>query len=791
MKIIGCIAQEHDLRLVVIAALICATACFTTWNMLARAAVASGRARWAWIAGAAVAFGCGTWSTHFIAELAYSPSLPIAYAVAETLFSALVAIVGACLALFVFMGHPYRATNVLLGGVLLGATIGGMHYTGMAALRLPGTVEFQPTYVLASVLAGGVLATLGLATPGALTSVRRRVLGALLLLLAIVGLHFTAMAAVVLVPGPADSAPTTLLAPTTLAMLTATVSLAILSLSLLGSIVDQHLATRTAREARRLRHLVNAAFEGILIHRNGIVIDANDALAKLVRRPVSEVIGGRVLDFVAPNSVESTLHAMQTLKSTAIEISLRAADGTIRPVEILARADSDDLHEMDVLAIRDLSERKQAERQIRHLAHHDPLTGLPNRVLLQDRLKQALELAARGHGPVAMICLDLDRFKFVNDLLGHEGGDSLLIQVSDRLRAAVRSVDTVARLGGDEFAIIAPFAAHAENAVLAQRLVDSLAQPFLIMGQQVQVGTSVGVALAPCDGDAPDTLLRNADTALYRAKRDGRGRFCFFEPAMDLRLQERRALEIGLRQAVSRGELRLHYQPLCDCSSGEIEGFEALLRWTHPTHGSMSPDKFIPIAEESGLIVPIGLWVLETACAEATKWARSVRLAVNLSPVQFRQTDLAQQIADILTRSGLPPHRLELEVTESVLITEPGIALKTLNELKSFGIRLALDDFGTGYSSLHYLRSFPFDRLKLDKSFVGASEESDDAASIVRAVVSLGQSLRLSVTAEGVETEGQLALLRSLQCHQVQGFLFGRPIAAEEIGSMLTKPIAA
>ncbi|MBV9734267.1 MAG: EAL domain-containing protein [Acidisphaera sp.] len=790
--ILGCLVQQHDLRLVALAFLVCLMACFTALNLLSRAQATEGGLRLAWLFGAAFAFGSGVWTTHFVAELAYRPGVPVEYAVGDTLISAAVPIAGAMLALLIFGARPGRAWPVAAGGVVLGGAVAGMHFLGMGAMRLPGTILFNPLLVAASVVSAMALSVLGLSRSDGEAKLADRLLGAVTLTLAVCTLHFTAMAAVTVLPGTLPARHEDVISAGPLAITVATASLAILMLSLFGALVDQHLATRVAREGKRLRQLTASTFEGLVIHREGIVLDVNEAFCRMVGQAPDAVRGRHVLDFVQPGSAAEIAERLKTperLRSPVpIEIALTGAGGVPLPAELLCRQIEYNGADAVVASVRDLSDRKRAEEQIRHLAHHDAVTGLPNRFLFNDRFVQALELAERTGAGVAVLCLDLDRFKFVNDLLGHEGGDRLLVEVAERLRATVRGVDTVARLGGDEFAVAQPLADQPQSAAaLASRLIEALARPFDIDGQHVQIGVSIGIAISPTDGRTGPKLLKNADTALYRAKAEGRNRLCFFEPEMDLRLQGRRALEQDLRQALSRGELALNYQPLFDCRSGELEGFEALLRWTHPVRGQVSPAEFIPLAEESGLILPIGRWALETACAEAVAWQDRLRVAVNLSPAQFKQQDLPVMVAEILARTGLPARRLELEVTEGLLIDNTERALGILRELKDLGVRISLDDFGTGYSSLSYLRRFPFDKLKIDKSFVKASDEDAEAAAIVSTIIAMGYNLGLSITAEGVETQSQLDLLRSQACHQAQGFLLGRPLPAREVSEMLSR----
>ena len=420
--------------------------------------------------------------------------------------------------------------------------------------------------------------------------------------------------------------------------------------------------------------------------------------------------------------------------------------------------------------------------QIARLAHFDPLTDLPNRVLFQKSLSEALARRSRKGDALAVHFVDLDRFKTVNDTLGHPLGDALLKIAAERLRGCVREGDTVARLGGDEFAVVQTGLDDAHGATrLAARIVEAMAAPFDLQGHHVVIGASVGVSLAPTDGDDADELLKKADMALYRAKADGRGAYHFFERAMDEQLQARRALELDLRRALQAGEFELVYQPLYHLGHERVTGCEALLRWRHPERGTVSPADFIPLAEEIGLIVQLGEWVLRRACAEAANWPEHVRLAVNLSPAQFRDRGLVRTVVSALAASGLSANRLELEITESVLLQDSAANMTMLHELKALGVRISMDDFGTGYSSLSYLRSFPFDKIKIDQTFVRDILHDSDALAIIKAVLDLGASMGVTTTAEGVETHEQLAILRREGCGQVQGYLLGKPEPLSEL----------
>jgi diguanylate cyclase (GGDEF)-like protein/PAS domain S-box-containing protein len=440
-----------------------------------------------------------------------------------------------------------------------------------------------------------------------------------------------------------------------------------------------------------------------------------------------------------------------------------------------------------LVAAVDITERRQAEARIAHMAHHDGLTNLPNRALFQERLKKELD-PSEGNKRVAVLYVDLDLFKNVNDSFGHPIGDRLLTMVAERLRSEVRGNNLVARLGGDEFAVImASNVSPNEISDLAVRLIKVLSAAYGIDQMEVVIGASIGVAVSPHDGDTSEELMRNADMALYRAKEDGGGVHRFFEKVMDLQVQKRREMEIDLRRAFANGEFELHYQPLVDIVSDRISGFEALLRWQHPEKGMISPAEFVPVAEDIGLIVQLGEWVLREACGEAAKWPSNIKVAVNLSPVQFRSRNLVQMVISALAQSGLAPTRLELEITESIFLAETEANLAILHQLRELGVSISMDDFGTGYSSLSYLRSFPFDKIKIDRSFVKDLAQRPDCGAIVRAISSLGRSLKITTTAEGVETLDQLDWLRAEGCDQVQGYLFSPARPAAEVEQLLSK----
>ena len=532
------------------------------------------------------------------------------------------------------------------------------------------------------------------------------------------------------------------------------------------------------------------------------VLDQLDAVARHAtqdasdRADVSAHLAGRIrLALVAVSATGAVLlfaaaalltrATVRSVKRIAAATEQVAWGGSAVDVEALVRGD-----ELGTI-VRSLAVFQANVSQIAFLAHHDPLTRLPNRVLFHDRVQQALAQVDRG-ARFAVLCLDLDRFKAVNDTLGHPIGDGLLRQVAERLQACVREGDTVARLGGDEFAIVLLNAGEpAEVERLAARIIEVVSAGYEVDGHQVSIGTSIGVALAPADGATAHELLKNADTALYGAKANGRGTSCFYEATMNAALQSRRALEIGLRQAVSGEEFQLHYQPLVDARSHRVCGFEALIRWQHPEQGMIPPDRFIPVAESCGLIGVIGHWVLRRACLDAAAWPDDIKVAVNLSAAQFKDKDLVANVRAALAATGLQAHRLELEITESVLLHDSDAILAALRAIKALGVQVAMDDFGTGYSSLSYLRSFPFDKVKIDRSFIKDLPHDHNAMAIVRAIVGLSGTFGMAVTAEGVETSEQALQLASEACTQLQGYLFSRPLPATSVPALIERLSAA
>jgi diguanylate cyclase (GGDEF)-like protein len=531
---------------------------------------------------------------------------------------------------------------------------------------------------------------------------------------------------------------------------------------------------------------LNAIHYGLmLINKNGRIIFCSDQVARLIgvsdittRKGVSirQILRAvRISAGPTWSAVTKQLHhALSCGVPTTFQLLLgeRSLELGLQPVPSLGWT----------LSFDDITERRAAEASAAETARLDPLTGLPNRLLLRERLDEALARLRRNAEGCAVLLIDLDRFKPVNDTLGHPVGDSLLIKVAERLRTTIRPTDTVARIGGDEFVILQTGIKDSSNVLaLARRLVDLIGRTYMVDGHLLTIGASVGVALAPSDGAEADQLLKNADLALYRSKVDGRSTFRFFEPEMDARMQARRRLELDMRQALARREFQLHYQPQLSLDTNSITGCEALLRWQHPERGMVSPIDFIPLAEEIGLIVPIGEWVIRQACRDAALWPAPLTVAVNVSPAQFKSERLVEIILAALSSSGLPAKRLEVEITEGVLLQENERTLKTLHRLRELGVRVSMDDFGTGYSSLSYLRSFPFDKIKIDRSFVKDLAVRPDGDAIIRAIAGLGKSLGMTTVAEGVETHDQMQRIKAEGCTDVQGYLISKPVPVDQL----------
>jgi diguanylate cyclase (GGDEF)-like protein/PAS domain S-box-containing protein len=791
-RVISCLTTEHDPWLVALAAVVCAGTAlvsFLAYSQATLGAKVSGKFGWCLVTG--VCAGSGIWATHFVAMLAYDGGLPTSYEAVATMQSLFVAIVvasaGYAVSLCGFSGA------VVAGGILLGLSIGAMHHLGMSALLVPGKLQLDQTLFVLSWIIGAALGAASLVAFHSLHGWRGLVGAALLLTMAICGLHFTAMGAVTIDPDPSLAFEATLDKPM---LAIATAALVLIIWVGTGAAVWMQ---RTSTQCESVLREQNARFEAALRYLP-VGFSMFDSARKLVvcNGAYRNMYGLSEAETLHGTSFETIIHRyageqdgperaalggwllnhLQKLsEGQAFTENIKLADGRrvfvrVGPVEGGGWVD---VHE-------DITERSLQEEKIAHLASHDALTGLPNRSLLQESLDYALREG--GEGNLALLYMDLDRFKEVNDIYGHRVGDQLLVAVSERLMACVRTSDVLARIGGDEFVLFVDSAESETASELARRIIAAVSAPYNLEGHQLVIGISIGIAIAGKNTNS-DSLLAQADLALYRSKSIGKGTYSFFEEEMDNAARAQRTLERDLRAALANGELEIHYQPQVNISTHRVQGFEALLRWRHPQRGVVSPSEFIPVAEQTGLINPIGDWVLRTACVEASRWPDDVKVAVNVSTVQFRNSKMLDSVVSAVAAAGIPFSKLEIEITESALADDCAETLALLEELHGLGVTIAMDDFGTGYSSLGYLRTYPFDKIKIDRSFVSGVTGDKNGRAIVRAICGLGRSLGLAITAEGVETPEQLVLAEREGCTEVQGFLFSAPFAADRIPSFL------
>ena len=765
MRVLDCLTQDHNLLLVGLAALICVAGSVVMSRLYARTRRGAARDRLPWIFLGAVAGGATIWCTHFVAMLAYKPGVAIAYAPLLTGVSLIVAMVGCGVAMT--LGAVRRSWAPALGGATFGLGVAAMHYIGMAAFTAEAFVHWDMNYVAVSVIAavaGGAVA-FGI---GATDTLRHRTLATtLLLVLTIVSLHFTGMGAMTVMPlVPSANAWTLTEAETLLAL-----GVSVVGFLILGTAVASYaLEEQSERQSKKsLANLIEGSVDGMLVEAEGKVVIANRAFAELCGLADEALVGRPVTDW---------LEDVETMPADAlVQSRLTAGEGSI-PVEVAVRIETTPDQIFRIFAVRDLRSRIAQERRIAHLARNDSLTGLPNRASFLEKLDRTV--ATAGEGRFALLAIDLNRFKEVNDLYGHAVGDQLLVHVAGNFRDAALDGEFVARLGGDEFVAIVPAVDREGAHAAAERLWAAMVQPLTAEHAELQCGAAIGIALWPDDASVPSVLINNADLAMYRAKASLVADICFYEEAMDEAVRQRRRVTLGLREALDNDRFELHYQLQASVETGEITGYEALLRWRQADGSFISPMDFIPIAEETGMILPIGEWVLRQACAEAASWAEPHRIAVNLSPIQLSHVDLPRMVHQILMETGLSPHRLELEITETAMISDMERTTHILRQLKLLGVSVAMDDFGTGYSSLSTLRAFPFDKIKLDRTFMSELDGGPQSKAIIRAVLALGESLDIPILAEGVETQEQLTFLKEQGCDEVQGYLLGRP--ARDLG---------
>ncbi|WP_292053919.1 MULTISPECIES: bifunctional diguanylate cyclase/phosphodiesterase [unclassified Brevundimonas] len=765
MRILTCVVEDHNLLLVALAAAVCVIGAGITMSLFRKMRGTRGLMRATWLVTGAGAGGAAIWCTHFIAMLAWTPSLATSFEPSFTAGSLVIALIGCSVALGVGSGRGIVAK--LCGGGLFGITVSVMHYLGMLGLENRAFVLFDPVYVTVSIVLAVALGMAAFYLGGIRDLPRARIYSSLVLVLAIVSLHFTGMAAVSVLPldGAADA---TGVSHSLMAFGVAGVGLLLLG-SALATYALQEQSQK--REQRRLKALIDGTADGMVVEIEGKIFMANEAFVALCGLYSADLRGSPIARWIEDADAMTGQSVFQS--------QLQSVDGEIVPVEVTVRHERGESGtDVRLFAVRDLRRRLEQERRIAFLARNDSLTGMPNRASFLEKMARMSQLLGGG-GRFALLAIDLDRFKDVNDLYGHAVGDQLLVHIANNLRATAQEGEFLARLGGDEFVGLVPLKPDMDEAdirAVAMRWIEAMERPMQSEHTDVGCGASVGIAVWPQDAEDTSILINNADLAMYRAKASVTDKVCFYEKAMDEAVRQRRRVTQGLREALEQDQFQIYYQPQVSVVDGSVTGYEALLRWPQPDGSFVPPDRFIPIAEDTGLILPIGEWVLRRACQEAVYWDKPLRLAVNLSPVQLTHSDLPRLVHQILIDTGLPPSRLELEITETAMISDMTRSTHILRQIKALGVSIAMDDFGTGYSSLSTLRAFPFDKIKLDRAFMSELEGSPQSRAIIRAVLTIGESLNIPVLAEGVETVDQLSFLREQGCDEVQGYLLGRPM---------------
>ncbi len=802
------ISSTYHLPLVLFSIMIAIIASFAALDLGVRINKSKGFSRYLWLSGGAFAMGLGIWSMHFIAMLAFHLHIPVTYNLTLVIASIIPAIFSSGLALFIVSRSFMRKSQVLIGAFFIATGIVSMHYTGMEAMVMNAKIEYNPFLLALSAIIAYVVSLVALLllflanqnydSPGFWW---RKSSSALIMGIAIAGMHYTGMSAATFKHDHRQSnMHTSLMDNTFLAYSIGIGILIILGLVFIGTFIKKRFESQSLESERKFRSVIESANDAIILaDSKGIIISWNKG-AQLIFGYQEKDVLGKNLQIIIPEKFREAHHkGMKRFNSTGkphvigktVELFGLRKDGSEFPIELSLAAWLEDGETYFSSIIRDITERKKAEEKINQMVYRDPLTGLPNRHLLNDRLTLALDQASENKQTIGIMFIDLDRFKYINDTLGHAIGDRLLIEVSKRVQSCMGKADTLSRQGGDEFVVLLPNTTSDEITKKAHQIIDLFTQSFMLEPEMF-VTPSIGISLYPTDGKDIETLIKNADTAMYRAKEQGRNNFQYYTPDMNEVVSQKMKLEIALRKALERNEFKVYYQPQVDVTTGKTIGAEALIRWQHPEWGNIPPLEFIPLAEEIGLIIPIGEWVLYEACRQNKLWQNAgyppLRIAVNISSRQFQQTNLVEIVSDILKETALEPQYLELELTESI-IQDSKYAISTMEKLKAMGIHLSIDDFGTGYSSLSYLKLLPIQTLKIDQSFTRKIFEDSKDAALVHTIINMAHNLDLKVIAEGVETQEQLHFLQQRQCNEAQGYFFSRPISAEKLTSILNEQV--
>ncbi|RKP44466.1 EAL domain-containing protein [Pararobbsia silviterrae] len=768
-NVFACVWGRHDIGVIVVAVLVCLAGSWSVIRLFQRASAAVGSERIAWILLSTVIADAAIWCTHFIAMLGYHPGVAVSVDPALVVVSLLITTVGAGLGFAVAVD---RGFNAIIGGAIIGLAIAGMHYTGMMAYRVNGTTVWNPTWLFASIVVSVVFAALALHVAVRRPPFSGGTAATVLLALAISGMHFTGMAAFHVYPLAVNASLPNADPMQTFALTVATVTALIATASLAIHRIDSRVRV-VASEA--LNHMSNGL---ILVAGDGTIRLVNDRIREMLNLSAHSLHVGMSLHQYIHNlgdregwdapeirrivaDVESWMH-----EGASVRIERRFGDGTILSIASKPASDGG-----TILTYDDVTEIRQGQRELAHMAFHDALTGLPNRRSLAEHVARLSQSTS-----FALLLLDLDHFSAINDTLGDAIGDAVLVEAARRVRDICGPSELPFRLGGDEL-VMTGHLTQRQADTLARRAIAALARPFEINGRTVATGASVGVAMAD-QGEDPQLVQRKARLALDIAKRNGRFRVEFYSDGTLEETVERKLLEHDLALAVESGQLELDYQPLYALPDRTLTGFEALLRWRHPVRGRVPPSAFIPLAEQCGAIAEIGAWVIDEACRQAALWPANLYVSINVSPLQLRSDDTPRQIADAIARHRLAPGRIEIEVTETGMLENSARIATALAAVRALGVRIAMDDFGTGYSSLVHIRDFAVDRIKIDRSFIGASDTDPNSAAVVCAVATLARSIGVATTGEGVENEAQLAKLIEYGCGTVQGFLLSRPLDA-------------
>lgn len=799
------VSSTYHIPLVSLSIIIAVIASYAALDLGIQVQKTKSYARYIWMISGAFAMGMGIWAMHFVAMLAFHLSINVTYDVTLVIVSIIPAILSSGIALYIISRPVMGKKQVLLGALFMATGIVSMHYTGMEAMKMNAEIQYNPLlWTLSAIIAfvASVVAIYLLSFVSQNYKTRKiwlvKLGSAVLMGIAISGMHYTGMSAASYKAHPhhTDLAVTPFNS-TLLAYAIGIVILILLGMVSISTFIDRRFEYQSILSERKFRSVIESANDSIILSdRTGTIISWNKG-AELIFGFTEKEALGKNLQIIIPDKFKVAhqqgmerylLSGEPRVIGNTVELEGLRKDGSEFPIELSLAAWQEDGTVYFSSIIRDITERKRNEKKINQMVYRDPLTGLPNRLLLNDRLSQALELADETKQTIGIMFIDLDRFKYINDTLGHAVGDQLLIEIAKRIQACVGKNDTVCRQGGDEFIVLIPNTTADEVSKIAQQIVDLFSSSVMVNEQELFVTPSIGIAMYPGDGRDIETLIKNADTAMYRVKEQGKNNFQFYTPEMNEAVTKKMKLEIGLRKALERDEFKIVYQPQIDVETGGIIGVEALLRWHHPEWGTISPSEFIPIAEETGLILQIGEWVLHGACLQNKEWQNAgyapLRMAVNISSRQFQQSDLVERVSRILRETELAPQYLELELTESI-IQDSKYAVAKMHKLKEMGIHLSIDDFGTGYSSLSYLKTFPIHTLKIDQSFTRNIYADPKDASLVETIIAMAHNLDLKVIAEGVETEEQLQFLQQKQCNEAQGYYFSRPISADELAVIL------